>query len=128
MEAGADLRRCPSSGGIDSPLSTPGADPVNDQSGLVARKANDFMPGPAVFGENRGEDTSWKHSDSPYSYDRAPYTGPRTMGNRTATERAGRDREPARRAGVPGHGDTPRRGHSGEPKKMTCSDLILLSL
>src|SRR5262249_40272558 len=50
------------------------------------------MPGPAVFGENREEDTSWKHSDSPYSFDRTPYIGP--------AERWQPDGNRARRAGV----------------------------
>src|SRR5215475_11786229 len=50
------------------------------------------MPGSAVFGENREEDTSWKHSDSPYSFDRTPYIGP--------AERWQPDGNRARRAGV----------------------------
>src|SRR5215475_3902120 len=71
---------------------------VNDQSRSRHPQSADFMPGPAAFGENREEDTSWKHSDSPYSSDRTPYIGPaddgQPDGNRA--RRAGVQTRPAR--------------------------------
>src|SRR5215468_9294548 len=97
------------SGDIDGLLSASGADALTTKRVSLVQ-STDFMPRSRGMGENRGEDTSWKHSDSPYSADRRPYIGPaddgQPDGNRA--RRAGVRTRPARWR--PGHGETAAAG------------------
>src|SRR5262249_28747793 len=107
MEAGADLQRYPGARGIDPPLSAPGADRLTTKAALVTRKAPISCPVPRCSVK-----IAKKTQHGNILTRRTALTARRTSarrngGNRTAIERAGRECEPARRAGVPGHGETP---------------------